>query len=153
VALFIAGMIIHAIVLFGLIRHEGRYLGQVSSVVGTVLSVVGVQTLMLGLHAKTYSWSRRFDPNQKFLSKFYSVFHLESGLLLGASLTLAGVVTFAIITYKWIKSGYLPVPRPEWASLGGTMIIIGLSIMFSSIFISAMSITKGSDTAQPVREE
>ncbi len=153
VTLFIVGIVIHAIVLFGLIRHEGRYLGQVSSIAGTVLSVVGVQTLLLGLHAKTYSWSRRFDPNQKFLSKFYSIFHLESGLLLGATLTLAGVITFAIITYKWVKSGYLPVPRPEWASLGGTSIIIGLSIMFSSIFISAMSITKGSEAAHPVRDE
>jgi glycosyltransferase involved in cell wall biosynthesis len=151
--LFVVGMVIHAIVLFGLVRHEGRYLGQVSSIVGTVLSVVGVQTLLLGLHAKTYSWSRRFDPNQKFLSDFYSVFKLESGLFLGASLTLAGVIMFAIVTYKWIKSGYLPVPRPEWASLGGTMIIIGLSIIFSSIFISAMSITKGADSAHPVREE
>lgn len=153
VMLFVLGMVVHTIVLFGLVHHEGRHLGQVSSVVGTVLSVVGVQTLLLGLHAKTYSWSRRFDPNQAFLSKFYQVFKLESGLLLGASLTLAGVVIFSIITYKWFKSGFLPLARPEWASLGGTLIMIGLSILFSSIFISAMSITKGPDSAKALRGE
>lgn len=151
--LFLLGLIVHAIVLFGLVHHDGRHLGQVSSVVGIVLSVVGVQTLLLGLHAKTYSWSRRFDRNQEFLSKFYKTFNLESGLLLGVSLTLAGVGIFAVITYKWFKSGYLPLPRPEWASIAGTMIIIGLSITFSSVFISAMSITKGGETARGLRDE
>ncbi len=153
VALFLLGMIVHAIVLFGLVHHEGRYLGQVSSVVGIVLSVVGVQTLLLGLHAKTYSWSRRFDPNQQFLVNFYRVFNLEGGLLLGGTMASAGAVIFAIITWKWFKSGFLPLPHPEWASLGGTLIIIGLSVLFSSIFISAMSITKDNDSARSLRIE
>lgn len=153
VTLFIAGMIVYTIVLFSLVRFEGRSLGQVTSIVGTVLSVVGVQTLLLGLHAKTYSWSRRFDPNQKFLSKFYSIFNLESGLLLGSTMALTGLIVFAVITYNWFKSGFLPVPRPEFASLAGTMIIIGLSVIFSSIFISAMSVTKGNDSAAPVRDD
>lgn len=151
VTLFILGLIVHAIVLFGLISPQGRHLGQVSSVIGIVLSVVGVQTLLLGLHAKTYSWSRRFDKNQKFLASFYQVFKLESGLLLGISLALGGMGIFSVITYKWIKSGFLPLPRPEWASIAGTMIIIGFAVTFSSVFISAMSITKGDEHPRKIR--
>lgn len=153
VALFLAGMLVHAVVLLGVMQNDGKYLGHVSSVVGIVLSVVGVQTLLLGLHAKTYSWSRRFDPNQKFLAKFYQTFNLESGLLLGASMTSVGLVMFGVLTWKWFKSGFMPVAHPEWASLGGTLIIIGLSVLFSSIFISAMSITKDNESAKGLRSD
>lgn len=147
IALFVLGMLIHGVVIYGLAHQPGRHVFEIGSVVGIVLSVVGVQTLLLGLHAKTYSWSRRFDPNQNFLRKFYQTFKLEGGLFLGASMTLAGVVIFAIMAWKWLKSGVEPMGNLGWASFAGTMIIIGLSITFSSVFISAMSITKSSETA------
>ncbi|HEY9783763.1 MAG TPA: glycosyltransferase family 2 protein [Candidatus Obscuribacterales bacterium] len=142
IVLSVLGVALHAIVLLGLVHHEGRQLGTITSIFATVFTVVGVETLLLGLHAKTYSWSRRFDAHQELLVKFYKVFHLESGLILGSSMVLGGVAIFGYLIYEWIKLDLMPLPHPEWASLGATLIIVGCSITFSSLFISAMSISK-----------
>jgi len=136
------GLLLHVAVLLGLVRFGGRPAAGVTAVFATVLSVVGFEILSLGLHAKTYSWSRRFDHDNRFLSGFYSRFTLETGLLVGLGLALAGLAILATIVVEWVKSDLLPLPHPEWASFGATLIILGLSTVFSSLFISAMSMRR-----------
>jgi len=136
------GLLLHVAVLLGLVRFGGRPAAGVTAVFATVLSVVGFEILSLGLHAKTYSWSRRFDPGNRFLSGFYSRFTLETGLLVGLGLALAGLAILASIVVEWVKSDLLPLPHPEWASFGATLTILGLSTVFSSLFISAMSMRR-----------
>ena len=136
------GLLIHLAVLLGLVRFGGRPAAGVTAVFATVLSVVGFEILSLGLHAKTYSWSRRFDRDNRFLSGFYGRFKLETGLLLGLGLALAGVAILAVVVVEWLRSDLLPLPHPEWASFGATLTILGSSTMFSSLFISAMSMTR-----------
>ena len=136
------GLLLHVAVLLGLVRFGGRPAAGVTAVFATVLSVVGFEILSLGLHAKTYSWSRRFDHDNRFLSGFYSRFTLETGLLAGLGLALAGLAILATIVVEWVKSDLLPLPHPEWASFGATLTILGLSTVFSSLFISAMSMRR-----------
>jgi glycosyltransferase involved in cell wall biosynthesis len=136
------GLVLHVAVLLGLVRFGGRPAAGVTAVFATVLSVVGFEILSLGLHAKTYSWSRRFDHDNRFLSGFYSRFTLETGLLAGLGLALAGLAILATIVVEWVKSDLLPLPHPEWASFGATLTILGLSTVFSSLFISAMSMRR-----------
>ena len=136
------GLLLHVAVLLGLVRFGGRPAAGVTAVFATVLSVVGFEILSLGLHAKTYSWSRRFDHNNRFLSGFYGRFTLETGLLAGLGLALAGLAILATIVVEWVKSDLLPLPHPEWASFGATLTILGLSTVFSSLFISAMSMRR-----------
>ncbi len=136
------GLLLHVAVLLGLVRFGGRPAAGVTAVFATVLSVVGFEILSLGLHAKTYSWSRRFDHDNRFLSGFYSRFTLETGLLVGLGLALAGLAILATIVVEWVKSDLLPLPHPEWASFGATLTILGLSTVFSSLFISTMSMRR-----------
>jgi GT2 family glycosyltransferase len=136
------GLLLHVAVLLGLVRFGGRPAAGVTAVFATVLSVVGFEILSLGLHAKTYSWSRRFDHDNRFLSGFYRRFTLETGLLVGLGLALAGLAILATIVVEWVKSDLLPLPHPEWASFGATLTILGLSTVFSSLFISTMSMRR-----------
>ncbi len=136
------GLLLHVAVLLGLVRFGGRPAAGVTAVFATVLSVVGFEILSLGLHAKTYSWSRRFDHDNRFLSGFYSRFTLETGLLVGLGLALAGLAILATTVVEWVKSDLLPLPHPEWASFGATLTILGLSTVFSSLFISTMSMRR-----------
>jgi hypothetical protein len=136
------GLLIHLAVLLGLVRFGGRPASGVTAVFATVFSVVGFEILSLGLHAKTYSWSRRFDRNNRFLGGFYTRFKLETGLLIGLGLTLAGLAILGTIVVQWVRSSLLPLPHPEWASFGATLTILGLSTVFSSLFISAMSMRR-----------
>jgi glycosyltransferase involved in cell wall biosynthesis len=136
------GLLVHLAVLLGLVRFGGRPAAGVTAVFATVFSVVGFEILSLGLHAKTYSWSRRFDRDNRFLSGFYGRFKLETGLVAGLGLALAGVAILATIVVEWVRSDLLPLPHPEWASFGATLTILGLSTVFSSLFISAMSMRR-----------
>ena len=146
-ALLGLGFGIHLAMLLGLLKFGGRPAAGVTGVFATILSVVGFQILSLGLHAKTYSWSRRFDRDNQALAAFYSRFKLETGLLLGAGLMLAGGAILAAIVVEWLRSDMLPLPHPEWVSFAATLVIIGCSTLFSSLFISAMSISRPQDAA------
>ena len=48
----------------------------------------------------------------------------------------------AAIVVEWFRSQLLPLPYPGWASFGASLIIIGFSTLFSSLFISAMSVSR-----------
>jgi glycosyltransferase involved in cell wall biosynthesis len=140
--LLVLGLAIHLAVLLGIVRWDGRPAAGVTGVFGTIFSVVGFQILSLGLHTKTYSWSRRFDRHNRLLEKFYHRFPLETGLLLGAALMLMGGAVLGALVLEWLRSALLPLPHPEWASFGATLVIIGCSTLFSSLFISAMSMKR-----------
>jgi hypothetical protein len=142
-ALFLTlGLGIHLALLLGAMQWDGRPAAGVTGVFGTIFSVVGFQILSLGLHAKTYSWSRRFDRQNRSLEGFYRRFKLENGLLLGGALVAVGGGVLVALVVKWLRSALLPLPHPEWASLGATVLIIGCSTLFSSLFISAMSMER-----------
>src|SRR6476659_8017083 len=72
------GLIIHLAVLLGVVRFGGRPAAGVTAVFATIFSVVGFEILSLGLHTKTYSWSRRFDRDNRALARFYGHFKLET---------------------------------------------------------------------------
>jgi glycosyltransferase involved in cell wall biosynthesis len=145
--LLVLGLAIHLAVLLGLVRFGGRPAAGVTAVFATIFSVVGFEILSLGLHAKTYSWSRRFDRDNRALAAFYGHFKLETGLLLGASLIAGGGAILVAIIVEWLRSDLLPLPHPEWVSFAATLVIIGCSTLFSSLFISAMSISRPQDAA------
>ena len=143
--LLVTGLLIHLAVLLGVVQFGGRPAAGVTAVFATIFSVVGFEILSLGLHAKTYSWSRRFDHNNRLLAGFYRRFQLEGGLLLGAGLGAMGATILVAIVVEWLRSDLLPLPHPEWVSFAATLVILGSSTIFSSLFISAMSITRPED--------
>jgi glycosyltransferase involved in cell wall biosynthesis len=136
------GMLIHLVMLLGLVQYGDRPLGPVTGIFATILSVVGFMILSLGLHAKTYSWSRRFDKDNPTLEKFYKFFKLETGLVLGAGMILIGSLVLTYVVIEWLKSNLLAFPNPAWTTFAATLVIVGFDIVFSSLFISAMSMKK-----------
>jgi glycosyltransferase involved in cell wall biosynthesis len=143
--LLLLGLALHFAVLLGLVHFGGRPAGGVTAVFATIFSVVGFEILSLGLHAKTYSWSRRFDRNNRTLAAFYRYFTLETGLLAGIALIGSGGAVLIAILVEWLRSDLLPLPHPEWASFAATLVILGCSTLFSSLFISAMSMSRAED--------
>lgn len=140
ITLFVLGSLIHLAQLLGWVRWDGRPAAGVTGVLATVTTVVGFQVLSLGLHAKTYSWSRRFDKDNAALEWWYDHFTLEAGLIAGAGLVTIGGGILAVLIAQWLEKDMLPLPNPEWASLAATCILIGFLTLFSSLFISAMSL-------------
>lgn len=143
-ALFLFGLLVQAVVLAGVVHHEGRVPSIVTGSFGGMFAILGFDILSLGLHAKTYSWSRRFEENEA-LASFYDRFTFERGLLLGAAMLLAGGLGLAAIVAAWIRSGFQVLARPEWVPVATTLVVLGCQVVFSSLFISAMSVSKAED--------
>lgn len=138
----ILGLGAHFLSLTGLVRFHGEPLGTVTGIFGTIFSVTGFQVLNLWLHAKTYSWSRRFDADNPNLAMFYDWFKLETGLMLGFLFLLLGGAILGVFVLEWVQSGFGPLRTPEWISFGATLVIVGMGTIFSSLFISAMSMKR-----------
>ncbi len=137
--LFGVGMLTHAAVLLELLTWNGRSAGGITGIFATIWSVVGFQ--ILSLHAKTYSWRRRFDASNA-LEGFHNHFKLERGLALGFSLIAIGGAILVVLIGQWLGTDKLPLLHPGWASLAATLIIIGFNTLISSLLISAISVEK-----------
>ena len=142
ILLFLLGILVHLVTLFGFIKYEGRALSNVTGIFAVIFSVIGFEILNFGLQVKTYSWSRRFEKRNILLLKFYRTFTLERGLIIGAGMAAAGFFILMNIIIQWVHSNLMPLPHPEWASFASTLIIIGSLTVFSSFSISAMSIKR-----------
>lgn len=140
--MFMIGTLIHFALLIVPLFYHGPFLGNATAVFATIFSVVGFQIITLGLYAKSFSWSRRFETHNKMMESFYQTFRLEFGLLLGSSLFLSGIGLAISSIVQWWQSSFLPLIHPERVSLAATLIIIGCNIIFSSLFLSAMSMKK-----------
>ena len=60
---------------------------------------------------------------------------------------LAGTGILTALVIEWLEGDLLPLPRPEWASFGATLVITGFSTIFTSLFISAMSINQAAQSS------
>jgi glycosyltransferase involved in cell wall biosynthesis len=136
------GALVHGVTLLNLWHIGNIRLEEEAAVIGTIFSVLGVEVVSLWLHAKTYSWSRRFDKENSFLLNFYGLFTLETGLILGVSMTLAGLVIIGITFAAWLKQEMAFGGNPAWIPFAATLVMVGVMTCFSSLFISAMSITR-----------
>lgn len=145
------GLSMHMGLLFQLFEYRGSHFGAVAGTVATILTVLGFQIVSLGLHVKTYSWTRRFDKDNRTLASFYGAFNLEAGLAIGGLLFAAGVSIISYVLVKWVATGMPPpLPHPELASFSASLIIIGVGTCFSSIFISAMSMLTKTEPPPPI---
>jgi glycosyltransferase involved in cell wall biosynthesis len=136
-ALFATGMVLHFLLLFGLVNTDFYIL---IGMVAIIFSVIGFQILNLGLYAKTYSWSRRFASTNKMVKGFESIFTLERGLVGG--FLLLGLGLISLFASWWSRESFSSLERIPIAI---TLIIIGMTTIFSSLFIASMSMTKTTD--------
>jgi len=139
VFLLAIGILTHLVTLFGFVEYEGRALSNVTGIFAVIFSVIGFEILNFGLQVKTYSWSRRFEKKNMLLLKFYRIFNLEKGLIIGSGMVAAGFFILMSIVIQWLHSDLKPLGHPEWVSFSSTLIIIGSLTVFSSFSISAMS--------------
>ncbi len=153
ISMVVLGMAVHALTLLNLIHIGDVRVEEQIAIVGTIFSVLGVEVLSLWLHAKTYSFSRRFEKENTFLLGFYGLFTLEMGLILGSVMTFGGLVILAIIFAAWLRQEVLFGGNPAWMPFAATLIMIGTMTCFSSLFISAMSITRSIEPRSLLKKE
>jgi hypothetical protein len=126
-----------------------RWIGNVSLDVhtmlfGMVFTLLGAQFVFLGLFAKVFSYSERFDPQQRSLERWLRRVSLEHGLSVGIVLTGIGASGNAWVFWRWAASGFGELEALRAVILWSLCFFLGTQILFSSFFLSMLGV--GRDT-------
>ena len=111
---------------------------------GVIFILLGAQILSIGAFAKVFSYAERFDRSGTVsLKRVLKRVTLESGLLLGGVLFLAGLAGCAWITWEWVTSGFGPLSQIRQVLFWAMWLFLGLQIIFASFFLSMLGISRG----------
>jgi len=139
-ALFLTGLVLLVALLPGPVVLLGRLFDIHVMVLGALFSLIGFQILTIGLYAKMLAVTLRLQPMDRTLTAMRRVFSLERGLAAGAGLFLIGfVVDFGIAT-EWVSSGFGPLNAVRPALFALVAMLLGLQVVFSSLFLFAIEL-------------
>src|SRR5271169_6323119 len=110
---------------------------------GVIFTLLGVQILSIGSFAKVFSYAERFDRNTVSLKRVLKRVTLETGLLLGGALFLAGFAGCAWVTWQWAESGFGPLAQVRQVLFWSMWLFLGVQVIFASFFLSMLGISRG----------
>src|SRR5262252_2349348 len=110
---------------------------------GVIFTLMGVQILSIGAFAKVFSYAERFDRGSVSLRRILRKVTLESGLVLGGALFLAGFAGCAWIAWRWAAGGFGPLYEIRWVLFWSMWLFLGIQVTFGSFFLSMLGISRG----------
>ena len=155
IVLLLLGAIILAVLFPGPISVAGRVIDVHTMILGGLLAILGIQVLTTGLFARVYSFERHFDSGDPLLRGLARHFNLERGLLLGLLVCVVGFALDLDVALEWIGSGFGPLDAMRRAIVGSTLLAIGAQIVFSSFFLSMLTVRVAElrgEAAEPSRD-
>ncbi len=111
-------------------------------VFGVIFTLLGAQILSIGAFAKVFSYAARFDRGTISLKRVLKRITLETGLLFGGAIFLAGFFGCAWITWQWAASGFGPLYEVRQILFWSMWLFLGVQIIFSSFFLSMLGISR-----------
>lgn len=133
------GLVIMLALISGPISISGTVFDYHSALLGSLLSILGYQTLNTGIQVKAYAQHQEFKFSDKSIVKFYQKFSLEKGIILGLILFSIGFLLDFFILLEWIEAGYKDLNEASVVALSSSLIIIGAQTIFSSFFLSILA--------------
>jgi len=125
-AVFLAGVILIIASLFKI--FIGYLPGVHSMIAGSLLTIVGYQTVFFNLFAKIIM--RKNIPK---------ILTLEKGATIGVALLVSGILYAGILVAQWVNSGFRQLPTLEHDILAFTLIALGLQTYFSAFMLSVIA--------------
>jgi glycosyltransferase involved in cell wall biosynthesis len=132
----LAGIILMALAFLNV--HLWYTPGTHSMIAGSLLTILGYQTLFFGAFARMLE--------HRSLPKFIT---LEKGATIGALIFAAGFIWAAKMLLDWMGSGFKSLPPIEQDIACFTLIVIGLQTFFSSFMLSIIAEQRKRWTSQP----
>jgi len=144
--LLAAGLLLQLALLRGPVDVAGSRLGIHFLALGAMLALVGFNVINLGVLAKAVMAQRYPALRSRMLDLLTGRYTLEFGLIAGALLMLAGLVTDGVILANRLANpGKAMDSTVHLAFVATTMVVRGLNLMFSSFLLAMMMPTQSRD--------
>jgi uncharacterized membrane protein len=145
--MLLLGLLAIGLTLSGTTVVGGRMWDMHTTMVGSLLAVLGIHTLGLGFLARSYALAEGFvaeerDPIQRFLSTHFS---FEKGLIFGGLVFLVGLGIVVWVVANWASVGFDELNAIKPLILAATLMTGGAQIGFISAVISLFEIRKAAD--------
>ncbi|MFH1398312.1 MAG: glycosyltransferase [Candidatus Omnitrophota bacterium] len=135
---FLLGSLILLLMLKGPFLFLGHHWDIHFMIFISAISILSYQLLNLGVFAHTFAVNEGFLRNDRFFLFFQRHFNLETGLIIGSALFIAGFSINLLIFMEWFFKHFGTLGRIRESILAMTLLIIGLQTIFSSFFISLL---------------
>lgn len=140
VVLSILGGVIVLVTAFGPLRI-GSVLFDVNTLVfGALMTVLGVQTALLGLTTKLYARSRNLDDSNGMINAFDQWFTFERGLIVGGIVVGIGLIPGVYLAVQRVSGVEFGDADFRLSVLALIFTVIGFQIIFQSLFASMLGV-------------
>jgi len=125
-------------------RQVGKAVLDVHTMLfGMIFVLLGLQVSFIGLFAKVFSYTERFDRQPRSLERWLRRVTLEQGLVAGAVLALIGLTGDVWVFWQWAQSGFGPLNALRSVIFWSMWFFVGVQIVFSSFFLSMLGVSRG----------
>jgi glycosyltransferase involved in cell wall biosynthesis len=141
--MLLAGGVFFARLMIGPIAVKGVNFDLNTLEIASLLVQFGYQMVLLAGFVRIFAYTRGFLPPNHILSRAFSFFTLEKGLLSGLAILLAGLGLIFLTLLDWATVGFgnldpLANTRPVIA--GRTLVSLGLQTLIFSLVFSYLGI-------------
>ena len=116
-----------------------------SLVFGSILAIIGFQTIATGIYMKAYAAVHGLCEKEGFIKKLLNYHSLEKEIVTGAALLLLGLVLGIKVLFTWINVGFGSLSEIENAVIAMLFAAIGIQTIFSAIFLSVLLLEEGNE--------
>ena len=127
------------VVMLGFGSYDGRY-GPNFMYATSVVSVAGTQLVLFGVLAKVFTHLVEPVFEDPRVDWFLSWFTVERGILAGIALVATGALLGGYVGVAWWRTNQ--VALPSVLIFAGTLLTIGIEVVFSSFLIGLMDLPR-----------
>jgi hypothetical protein len=124
--------------------HEpNQELRMHSLILGSMLLIMGYQTLLSGLYVGAFGKSYGAEGGGGLIGRLMDYHSLEKELVLGIALLAGGALLGLEVIFGWASSGYGTLQEVQTAMMAMILSIMGIQTIFSAVFISLLLLNSG----------
>ena len=143
------GVIAFALILPGPFRvGEGMELDIQSLLVGGVACIVGYQFVIFAVFTKLLAMAKGLVPTHVALVRLHRYITVQTGVIAGAAMTLAGLALVIWATFLWgSRHSFGPLNPSNFMRVtipGAILLAVGVQTVFASVFMSLLGLERKS---------